>query len=293
MNYRKKIDLDVITFPSGFDEEDRGLKTCCKKFTVFADLTSTDTEKNDKKGVKVALSDLSDSVTFSIEKCGTDGALTNLGIDAVFPQDPLAVGFIFDWREYASTYGFGGYTIRVDFTISGVTGGYVIGKYDLIPFSIERAQGWTRIHATFNTYLNADERGQTIDFTGSNFEDMLRVPGIFGERQTNTERTELITKGYTREKTKTTNPITYEWRTNPIGICSTRLILDLYFIGADVLYLTDHNKQSHDYLLQDIPTTIKAGESPTIEYLKMSREAKIVQVLTKTQIKERSYYNKQ
>jgi len=293
MNYRKKIDVDVITFPAGFDEEDRGLKTCCKKFVAFADLSSTDTEKNDKKGVKVALSDVSDSVTFVIKECGNDTPLTNLGDVAVFPQDSLAQGFIFDWKQYATTYGFGGYIISVEFTISGITGGYTVGQYDLQPFTIERAQGWTRIHALFNTYLNSDERGQAIDFTGSNFEDMLRVEGKFGERQTNTERTELISKGYTREKTKTTNPITYTWSTNPIGICSSRLILDLYFIGADVLLMTDHNKQSHSYLLQDIPTTVKEGESPTIEYYPMDRECKITQVLTETTINARSYYNVQ
>ena len=294
MNYRKKIDVEIITFPEGFEEEDRGLKNvCCKKFTAFADLTSTDSEKNDRKGVKVKISDLADSVTFTIEKCGTAGALTQLGEVAVFPQDALARGFMYDWRQYASTFGFGGYTIRVDFTISGETGGYVIGEFDLIPFTVERAQGWTRIWATFNTNLVADERKQQIDFTGSNFEDMLRVEGLFGKRQTNTEAVHLISKGYVNEGVKVTNPITYELESNPLSICSTRLILDLYFIGAETLYMSDHNRQNHDYLIFDIPVVIKDGESPDITYFKYNREAEIKQTFVLKQLNERSHFNKQ
>lgn len=294
MNYRKKIDVDIITFPEGFEEEDRGLKNvCCKKFTVFADLTNTDSEKNDRKGVKVKISDLADSVTFSIEKCGIAGALLQLGEVAEFPQDPLARGFIYDWRQYAATYGFGGFTIRVDFTISGITSGYEIGQFDLIPFTVERAQGWTRIWATFNTFLEADERKQAIDFTGSNFEDMLRIKGKVGDRQTNTESVHLITKGYVNEKTKATNPITYQIETNPINICSTRLILDLYFIGAETMYLTDHNRTSHDYLLFDIPVVLKDGESPEVTYFEFNREATIKQIFVLKQLKERAYFNKQ
>jgi hypothetical protein len=76
MDYRKKIDYKVIRFPKGIENEDRGLNECCCSFIAVADLTSTDTWKNDKKGVFIKKSSVSDSVAFTITKCGETGALT-------------------------------------------------------------------------------------------------------------------------------------------------------------------------------------------------------------------------
>ena len=147
MDFRYKEQVDVVDFPQGLTEEDRGLKECCSPFMVMADTADNATYKNDlelayeKKGL------ITDTVAFSIEDC-EGNILNNLGEVAIFPQDNLAVGFIYDWQQYLNTYGIGKYIIKVNFTIAGITDGYTWGEFELKPFSISAAAGSCRIKST-------------------------------------------------------------------------------------------------------------------------------------------------
>ena len=107
MDYRQKQCFKVITFPVGFQEETRLAckETCCDPLLKIASLTSNENYKNDFTSVIIKRSDVSDTVTFQVEKCGTTGVLLNLGEIATFPQDDLAIGFIFDWKQYLSASG--------------------------------------------------------------------------------------------------------------------------------------------------------------------------------------------
>ena len=287
MNYRKKIDVNVIRFPKGFEEEDRGLKGCCKPCKVLASSTDLDNEKNDITGVYIKSSDVSDIVTFSITKCGTSGALSQLGDVGIFPNDDLLVGFIYNWREYLTTYGIGTYTIRVDFTISGVTGGYVMGMYDLNEFSIDSARGTVRVWSEFNSYFQKD----LADFTNSNFKDSVRFNGFFGNREPKTEVNNLITKGRKVEKITRENLNMWTLRTDPVTICVTRRLLNFHFLCEDTILISDHNASNHDYLLFDVPVVIE--DTPEIEYIDRSRLAKITATFGDRAKLSKSFYNVQ
>jgi len=157
MDYRKKEDLQVIKLPKPLVNEDRGLIECCCDYNVIADESSNDTWKNDITGRKIQRYNNSDIVTFKIKKCGTAGYLTNYGTDAIFPNEPLAVGFMFNWKDYLTNYGAGMYTIEVEFTISGVTGGYVIGNFHLMPYNTNLLDGSVRIRSHFSSYSIEEE----------------------------------------------------------------------------------------------------------------------------------------
>lgn len=257
MDYRKKVDYKVIRFPQGIENEDRGLNECCCSFTAVADLTSLDTWKNDKKGVFVKKSDASDSVTFTITKCGETGALTAYGQTATFPNEPLGVGYIYDWREYLTNYGPGQYTISVDFTISGVTSGYDIGVFTLIPYSAERLDNSCRIRSELRSY----NMQQDFDFTGSNFVDDLRFDGIFGLMQPNTEVNNLVNKGYKVVKTTREHLKSYELIAEPLTYCQSTLLLDLHLLNEDECFMTDHNSCNHSYQYNDIPVVLNGNVS--------------------------------
>lgn len=286
MNNRYKECVKVIKLPSGFEEEDRGLKGCCKACLVLAHPTENDRYKNDLLGIYVKTSDVSDTVTISITDC--EGVvLTNLGTVGVFPNDTLAVGFIYDWQQYLNTYGVGKYIVNVAYTVSGVTGSFTWGMYELKQYTIANASGTSRIYSKFNSYYQP----QSIDFTDSNFEDTVRFNGFFGNRKPKTDIVNYITKGRKVEKATRENLNTYELRTDPLTICVTRRIIDFHLLNEDGCYISDHNQFNHDYLLFDKPVALE--ESAEVDYLDLDRGAKITVTFGDRVKNQKSFYNKQ
>jgi len=285
MDYRYKNCVNVITLPSGFEEEDRGLKGCCIPCLVLASTSESDSWKNDVLGVHVKLSQISDSVTFIMEDC--DGTiLTNFGDIGVYPNDNLARGFIYDWKQVLQTYGAGKYKVRVEYNVSGITGGFIWGIYELKNYSIENAKGSVRIWSEFDSYLQT----LNIDFTNSNHKDSIRFNGFFGNREPKTDIVNLITKGRKVEKATRENLNTYTLTSDPVSICVTRRVLDFHLLSEDKCLITDHNKYNHDYLIQDKPVVLE--ESPDVEYLTFDRKATLIIKFGDRVKNQKSFYNK-
>ena len=285
MDYRFKEKVAIIRFPQGFSEEDRGVKLgCCTNFQVLASTTSNDTWKNDIELAYVKKSTLTDIVTFTIEKCGTSGLLPNLGDTAVFNQDSLAAGFMFDWKQYLTTYGEGTYTIKVIFTISGVAGGYDWGVYDLKNFSINTASNTIRVKSKFNSY----SMSENIDFSNSNCLTTLRLNGYFGDPQDNTEIRQLITKGRVSQKTSRENLTQYEHSTVPLLVMFTRR-LKFQLLNQDECFISDHNKTNHNYNLFDTPVVL--SESAEFVYRTGSRLADVKASFGTRKKDQKSFYN--
>jgi len=285
MDYRYKNCVNVITLPSGFEEEDRGLKGCCIPCLVLASTSESDSWKNDVLGVHVKLSQISDSVTFIMEDC--DGTiLTNFGDIGVYPNDNLARGFIYDWKQVLQTYGAGKYKVRVEYNVSGITGGFIWGIYELKNYSIENAKGSVRIWSEFDSYLQT----LNIDFTNSNHKDSIRFNGFFGNREPKTDIVNLITKGRKVEKATRENLNTYTLTSDPVSICVTRRVLDFHLLSEDKCLITDHNKYNHDYLIQDKPVVLE--ESPDVEYLTFDRKATLIVKFGDRVKNQKSFYNK-
>ena len=251
MDYRKKEDFQVIKLPKPLINEDRGLIECCCNYEVFADESSNDTWKNDITGRKIQRFNDTDIVTFKIKKCGVSGYLTNYGTDAIFPNEPLAVGFMFNWKQYLTTYGAGMYTIEVEFTISGVTGGYTIGNFQLLPYNTQLLDGTVRIRSHYSSYSLEEE----FDYTGSNFVDTIRFEGMFGLMQPNSEVNNLVDKGRKVVKTSREFVKSYELKSNPLGNCFTELILN-HLLNEDDCFISDHNSMNHSYQYLDFPVSL-------------------------------------
>jgi len=285
MNYRKKECVSVITLPTGFEEEDRGVKGCCSPCLVLAHLTDNDNYKNDILGVHVKASDVSDIVTISMEDC-EGNVLTNLGEDGVYPEDDLARGFIYSWQQVLQTYGAGKYKVKVDFTVSGITGGFTWGIYELKAYTIETSKGTVRIWSEFDSYFQQ----LNIDFTNSNHKDSIRFNGKFGERKPKTDIVNLITKGRKVEKATRENLNTYTLFSDPVTICVTRRVLDFHLLNEDRCLVSDHNKYAHDYGLFDKPVVLE--ESADVEYLEADRRAKLTIEFSDRVKSQKSFYNR-
>tara|TARA_R110000765_G_scaffold78730_1_gene154911 strand:- start:1 stop:870 length:870 start_codon:yes stop_codon:yes gene_type:complete len=289
MNYRNKTCFQVIRFPNGFSEENRlGCKsTCCEPILVLASELDSDNYKNDVTGVAIKKSEPTDTVTLKIFKCGTVAELTNLGTLGIYPQDDLVEGFMFNWKEYLLTYGVGKYTIKVEFNISGIAGGYDYGEFDLKPFNIVSASGTVRVWSEPNSYYQKE----LIDFTNSNHKDSIRFNGFFGNREPNMEVNNLITKGREVQKVTRENLNQYKLKSDVLEIDVTRRLLDFHFLNEDRLLISDHNASNHNYLLFDVPVAV--DETPEIEYIDRSRLAWVNATFGDRRKLDKSYYNVQ
>ena len=286
MDYRHKENYKIIKLPTPFVEEKRGKCQPCSTCNqlVLADLGSSDSYKNDVKGVFLKRSSLSDVVSFAIEKDGV--SLPNYGTVGVFPESPLTVGFMYDWKQYLASEGVGCYIIKCVFNIGGVSGEYMIGIYDLLPYTIENASSTVRIKSKFNSYSLSND----VDFTNSNFLDMLRFKGFFGNRKPETQINNLISKGRKVEKVTRENLNNYELRTDPLNECKTKQLLDFHFLHEDEIFISDHNRSNHSYNYFDKPLVLV--DTPTIEYTDGYRLAKITATFGDKTLNKKSYYNK-
>jgi hypothetical protein len=283
MDYRKKINYFVIKLPTQLVDEDRGISECCFEFPVYASVGSDDTWKNDYKLVYAKKVEVIDSITWTISKCET-GVVSNLGFDFICPNEPMGIGFIFDWRQYLITYGVGKYTISISFTISGVTGGFTVGIYSLNEYSIPSLNRSIRVKCEFNSYSLEND----FDFTNSNAVDTFRVRGIFGFMKPNTQINNLIDVNRTVVKSTRENLVSYELQTKPITVEESRYLIDM-LLNEDSLFISDHNSCNHDYQLLDKPVVVE--ETPTTEYLSGSRLMKLICTFGDRKKVDKSYYN--
>lgn len=285
MDVRIKRDYDVIRLPKPFVEEKRGKCTPCSTCNqlVLANLSGSVDHENDKKGVFLRKGTDADVITFEIEKDGV--VLSNLGEVGIFPDDNLVVGFIYDWKQYLATEGIGCYIIKCNFTIGGVDGSYMVGIYDLKHYTIANSSSTVRVWSKFSSYSLNNE----VDFTNSNFEDMIRFKGFFGNRTPETEISNLIDKGRVVNKVTRENLNKYELRTDPLNECRTKQLLDFHFLHEDEIYISDHNRSNHSYNYFDKPLILV--DTPKIEYIEADRGAKITAYFGDKTLNQKSYYN--
>lgn len=230
-----------------------------------------------KKGV------LADTIEFKLERC--DGEeLTSLGEAGVFPNDSLAIGYIFDWKQILTAYEEGKYNIKVEFNISGISGGFTVGSYELKRFSLYNSKNTVRIYSEFNSYYQKDN----IDFTDSNFKDTVRFNGFFGNRNPETEINNLIDKGRSVVKVTRENLNKYTLETDPIEIGMTIQLLDKHFINEDIIRISDYNRYNHDYKIFDKEVILV--DTPEVEYIYKDRRAKITAIFGDKTMRDKSYY---
>ena len=286
MDYRIKRNYTIARLPKIFSDEKRGKCSPCSTCNqlVLASATSVENAHNDIKGVYLRKSSVTDVVTFKIVKDNV--TLANLGTLGLFPNDSLMVGFIFDWKKYLISNGEGCYTISVDFTIGGITGNYNIGIYELKNYSITNASGTVRLKSKFNSYSVNNE----ADFTDSNFEDCIRFNGFFGNRQAETQISNLVNKGRIVEKVTRENLNKYTLRTDPLNDCKTKQLLDFHLLHEDEIYISDHNASNHSFEYFDKPLILI--DTPTVEYTDGYRLAKITATFGDKVVDRKSMYNK-
>lgn len=281
---RIKVEYKSIKLPVVVTEEDRGEQfKCCEVNKVLAHPTENESYKNDVTSAWIKLSDITDTITFTLEKDGIDTGM--ILQEMAFPLEPNAYHTTIYWQDIINAYGIGCYKIRLQYSISGILGDFYWGVYDLQQYSISNALKTARIRVKFN--LNQTIEG--INFTNSNVEDSIRFYGFIGNRQPNMEIDNLIYNDRSVKTVVRENLNTYEIKTDPYTNETIKRLTDLYLLSENECYISDYNEFNNDYTIQDLPVVVK--ESPEIDYLeKYQRKAVLNCVVSDKYKNKRSYY---
>ena len=278
---RTKKSFSSIKLPENFVEEDRGVKECCCKFLVLAS-PSSDTWKSDVTSAWIKTSDPSDTFDFKLYK---NGVLTTYNpTENQFPADSLAYYTTIKWIDVLNSDGVGCYEIKIDYSISGITGDLSWGKYDLQEYSIQNALHTARVRAIFNGVQEV----QDINFTGAEVESSFRFHGYIGNRQPNMETDNIIFNNREMKRVTRENLNTYEIITDPSDDCIIKPLVELYLLSENQLFISDYNATNPRYDYQDLPVIV--SESPSLDYFDHSRKVKLTAVVTDKFKNKRTYF---
>jgi hypothetical protein len=202
----------------------------------------------------------------TIELEDKDGVLTLApGIEVNFPHQPDAKGFVIDWRQVASGSLLlqGCYKVRVNWELSGNSGWFYFGSFELLEYSIFNVQKTVRLFVVLNDLV----RKQGINYKDSGFATTIRFRGQFGYMQPKYDTENIIYSDRTREKVRNEALRTFELRSSWLLNCMTRQIDEEILLCANQIYITDNNANNHvRNLYYDFPVILSDSESPSFEY---------------------------
>jgi hypothetical protein len=272
---------DAIKLPEVFEEEDRGFFRCCVPELVLAD-GSGDSWKNDVTSAWIKLSNVSDSVNFTLLKDGQPTIYTPTTTE--FVNEPNAFYTTIYWADVLSSDGAGCYSINVEYDISGILGTFTWGIYQLKPYTIENALKTARVRVFLNSYQEIEQ----IDFTNSMVETSLRFYGLIGMRQPNTEVDNIIYENREVKSVIRENLNSYEIKTDPLKEEFTTKLTDLYLLSENQLFISDYNAHNHSYKINDLQVIVE--ESPEIIYFDYARDASLTCKVGDKFKNKRTYY---
>ena len=271
-----------IKLPDIFVEQNRGLKECCCRQLVLAS-NQSETWKNDITSAWIKVSSNDDFYSFQLTKNGQPTTYDCTIYE--FVNEDHAVYTTIHWKDVLNSDGAGCYKLIVEFSLSGITGSFIWGEYELKPYSVETARTTARVRAIFNGY----QENEGIDFTASNVESTHRFHGFIGNMQPNTEIDNLIYSNREMKRVIRENLRDYEINTDPEDECIIRPLHELYLLSENELFISDYNAFNHSYRYLDIPVILK--ESAQIEYKEFSRKA-VLKCKVEDKFKQnRTYYN--
>ena len=85
-----------------------------------------------------------------------------------------------------------------------------------------------------------------VNFTGVKYKDSIRVPGFFGNRESQFEEDNLVNRFFEKKQISMSQTNEYKFQTSLIPSCVTDKIIDFMLFGNDI-FITDYNLNNHTY----------------------------------------------
>lgn len=243
-------------------------KECCEPMLVLALVGDNTSWKNDVSSAWWKVSDVAvDIVDFKLYKKGDELAIYQPSkyeytYDSVF-------GTTIKWQDVLALDGIGCYYLKIDYTIDGESGTMIWGEYLLKQYSIPNAKGNIRVKVRLNQYYSIEN----INFKAMNIIDCIRINGFFGNMTPNYKIDNLIYENRKYENVQRERIAIYTMYTDPIKYRFTDLLMNLYLLAENSIWLSDYNEFNHSWFLKDKELIV--DKSPEPEYLEYSRYAKL------------------
>ncbi len=238
-----------VLIPQVFaEEEDRGFVVrCCYNNLTLAG--GSEPFENDIKAVLFKVFDPADTIDFFLELEGVevaalnDNTLGTLFPVGSFPTQLALTGFKLEWEKVLVAHGEGNYKIRIERNL--IIGNDILFtiNYNLKTFTSELADNTIWIE-----WIHNGEIIDELDYTGINWFQSIRLPGFFGNKQT--EFDEEVFKDSNFQTFQIRNELTFPRivEVGPVPSCIGDFLTNL--VQANIIQITDYNLRNHDYFLQ-------------------------------------------
>tara|TARA_R110000868_G_scaffold31451_3_gene115331 strand:- start:500 stop:1405 length:906 start_codon:yes stop_codon:yes gene_type:complete len=268
------LDLNDVT------EEAVFIKECVGALPVFADLTTTDLLQNDFTTF-LDLQQPGTDISYILlgEDCQEIATLNDNTFGRYSPQgflsesngytylQSLYVGFKLQWRNVLLTFGPGNYKIKKKINGDGEhpdkTSEECSCLFELCQYSDALANETVRIETT----QNGNTISPGLEYLGVNWQEQIRIPGFFGNKQRRLEQDNYVDKN--RNTTQIQDTLVHEFTLEPyFWPHCLRDQIDSILLANEIL-ISDYNLQNTDDLknISVIPTSIDT------EYFGKSKKA--------------------
>jgi len=263
-----------VKIPSVTTIVDKGFKECCFMNLVLGDLNSNDDYKNDYLGIFHQKQTSSETCTFILRELATntDHNLNNstYGIFKNFGSIPNNLNlstYRLSWKKVLTLHGEGAYQIIKRISIVGINVDIPSNSYQLRKYSIQQANGTTRI----DTKHNGRMVKLGIDFKNSGFETTLRTNGFFGNRDSTYVQDNLIySNNEKNEQVSIIEEKKYQFQMVKVPECISEDFFSFHLL-ANEIFLNDYNVNNHSYELVKIPTVL--SDNSGTKYIPQTRNA--------------------
>ena len=270
--------IDDVKYFQVIEEEE--FTECCDFFKVFAssDLDNTDPKLNNISSAWQGFSQGS-TLVFELYK---DGVLSSWQPNTVtFPFQSNAKYCKVKWKDVLIEDGIGCYEIIASITAPSSNYSITFGKYELFEYSEERCRGLVSIRSLFD--LNQQIEG--INFRKSNIIDTINIEGVFGFRDPKTETVTYVNGVYENNVVVNENLNEYTLKVNPCTEYFTKKLVDLHFLSASKMQISDFNRNHNNYSLKDV--VFKSIDTPN--YWENSIKAGLSATFTDRKVNNRTY----
>jgi hypothetical protein len=251
---RTKEEFVLTKSPKQFISDSRTINDCCEKRKVVASLSSLDPYQNDITGHPMA----GETVVFKLFKGSVD---TGYVIQSIpFIQQANMWGCQLNWRDILNLYGAGCFQLKADTEYVGLEETVTIETYELFRFD---AQNTVLDEVRIMSVFNSLDVKNGIDYTGLNLIDSIRVPGMFGYNQSNTEVNNYTKTNYEQNSITRRDRDTYELRTEPISDKFVK-ILRYHLLHENVCKISDYCLTNPRFDYKDFDVIV--SETMSIEY---------------------------
>lgn len=258
---RLKETVMPVKIPSP-ETVERLLKECCEFRKVIGDTVSQEKKYNDVTSHCVS----GENVTFTLLK---GSAPSGYAVDSTpVPNSNGWHSCTLSWHHIIQAAGPGCYNLMANVESAGIEISFKVEAYELFPATKTKPDGTVVPHdntlgdVCVTGLFNFNDIKNGLDMTDSGIVDSVRIKGVFGRYQPNTQIDNELDGRYRKQKVVRQNDDEYTLKTAPISGKFMRLLLYI-LLHENECWVTDYNPYNIEYYRE---VNVIVSETPTLNH---------------------------